>query len=166
VNKKVLGIVLTVFFLAMLTVPVMAAPATKIEGVTATAMVTQTPNPGFPHMVSDGTISHGKGTSTGTVTLNIPGQDPLVGDWAGEWISMGNFKKDPAELVIMGKMVWTFTGGTFEGIIQRLIIGWPVPLYFEDHMVLQGTGDFKEQTLKLSYEGAPPPVAEGYLVIP
>jgi hypothetical protein len=33
-------------------------------------------------------------------------------------------------------------------------------------MVLYGTGDFEGQTLKLSYEGAPPAVFEGYLVIP
>jgi len=165
-NKKILGIALAVFFLAMLTIPVMAAPATKI-GVTVTAATTPVPNPGFPHMVSDNTILHSKGTSTGTVTLNIPGKDPIVGDWAGEFGANVNLKKEPTEAVIRGKLVWTFTGegttGTFEGIVQRLIIGGS---YFEDNVVLQGTGDFKGQTLKLSYEGTPPVIQEGYLIIP
>ena len=168
-NKKVLGIALTIFFLAMLTIPVMAEPAT-IEEVTMTAVVTQVIDPDFPRMVSHNTISHGRGTSSGTVTLNIPGQIPpvLSGDWAGEWISRGNFKKAPGELVIMGKVVWTFADGTFEGTLHRKIIGFPPSgsSIFIDHMVLQGTGDFKGQTLKLSKEGTPAVIAEGYLIIP
>jgi hypothetical protein len=181
VNKKILGIALTVSFLAMLTIPVMAAPATKIEGVTATAVVTQTPDHGFPHMASHNTIMHGKGTSVGTVTLTIPNpQDPqnptvLTGDWAGEWVSMSNWKEDPVVVNIRGKVVWTFTGtgttGTFVGIIQRKITGFPpdpptVIPYFEDNVVLRGTGDFQGQTLKLTFEGYPPVIQEGCLIIP
>jgi hypothetical protein len=179
-NKKILGIALTVFFSAMLTIPVMGAPATKIEGVTVTAMVTQASDPGYPRMVSDGTIGHGKGTSVGTVTVNIPGKTPLDGIWNGEWVSMSNWKEDPVVVNIRGKIVWTFTDegtgvpdttGTFEGIIQRKITGFPpdpptVIPYFEDNLVLHGTGNFQGQTLKLTFEGYPPVIQEGCLIMP
>ena len=174
-NKKVLGIVLTVSFLAMLTIPVMAAPATKIEGVTVTAVVTQAANPGYPRFVSHDTIGHTKGTSVGTVTVNIPGKTPLNGIWNGEFVTMSNWKDDPVVVNIRGKVVWTFTGegttGTFVGLVQRNIIGFPpapptVIPYFEDNVVLRGTGDFQGQTLKLTFEGYPPVVQEGYIIIP
>ena len=96
-KKKILGLAISIAMLAMLAAPVMAAPATKIEGVTVTASVTQTMDPGYPRFVSDGTISHGKGTSEGTVTVNIPGETPLNGDWNGEFVTMGHWKKDPVE---------------------------------------------------------------------
>ena len=169
---------------ALLTVPVMGAPATKIPGVTMAAMVTQVPNEGFPHVVSHGTIMHSKGTSSGTVKLIIPtlypGPDGLDGIYAGEWNSNAKVGETEAEteLQIMGQMVWTFTGagttGTFEGVIHRTITGFtfgptpgPIPgTVFEDRMVLHGTGDFQGLTLKLSYEGPPGGPATGYAIIP
>ena len=169
-KRKVLWVAVALFLATVLLAPAMAAPATKIEGVTLTFAAITVPNPGYPRIV-DHTIMHTKGTSHGSVTLTIPGQDPLVGDWDAEWVGRNKWSNYPdqdpeAELIITSKVVLTFTGGTFEGVGQRRITGWPVPSYFEDHMVLQGTGDFKGQTLKLSYEGPPPPVAEGYLIIP
>jgi hypothetical protein len=159
----------------MLATPVMAAPAKKIEEVTVTAVVTQTSDPGYPRLVSHGTISHGKGTSVGTVTVNIPGKTPLNGIWNGEWVTMSNWKEDPVVVNIRGKVVWTFTGtgttGTFVGLVQRKITGFPpdpptVIPYFEDNVVLRGTGDFQGQTLKLTFEGYPPVIQEGCLIIP
>jgi hypothetical protein len=166
-NKKILVIPVLLLAFALISIPVMGAPATKIEGVTLTAAAT--PIPDDTRWVSHDTIRHARGTSTGTVTLNIPGQDPLPGDWYSEWANVGKFKQDPAELVIRGKVVLTFPGkGTFKGVIQRTIIGYPVSgsSYFIDHMVLQGTDAFQGQTLKLSYEGTPPVISEGYLIIP
>ena len=170
-NKKILVVFASFLFLVMLATPAMAAPATKIEGVTVTAAVTQTYDPGFPRYVSHGTIMHAKGTSTGTVTINIPDQDPLVGVWDGKFVNNAKISEDPAESVasITGKLVWTFTGkGTFEGVIQRTIIGYPPSgsSNFIDMVVLHGTRDFKGQTLKLSYDGTPPVISEGYLIIP
>ena len=175
-NKKILVIPVLLLTFALLSLPVMGAPATKIEGVTLVAMVSQTPLYQRP---VDHTIIHAKGTSTGTVTLNIPGQDPRPGTWNGEWVTRnkGSNYPDPdpeAELIITGKVTLTFTGGTFKGVIQRTITGWtlgppPGPIAsttFEDHMVFHGTGDFQGWTLKLSYEGPLPPVAEGYVIIP
>jgi hypothetical protein len=171
-NKKIFVITVLLLTFALLSIPVMAAPATKIEGVTVMADIEQTPDPGYPRVVSHGTITHGKGTSEGTVTVNIPGQTtPLVGDWNGEWVSTGNWKKDPVVLNIRGKVVWTFDGGTFVGVIQRKIIGFPpdpptVIPYFIDNLVLRGTGVFHGQTLKLSFEGYPPVIQAGYIILP
>jgi hypothetical protein len=175
VKKKILCVLVAMLAVALLTIPVMGAPATKIEGVTVTGDVVQTSDPGYPRLVSDGTISHGKGTSVGPVTVNIPDQTPLNGIWNGEWVSMGNWKEDPVVLNIRGKVVWTFTGegttGTFVGLVQRKIIGFPpdpptVIPYFEDNVVLRGTGDFLGQTLKLTFEGYPPVIHEGYIIMP
>ena len=174
-NRKSLGLVFAFIFLAMLATPVMAAPATKIEGVTVTAVVTQAANPGYPRFVSHDTIGHSKGTSVGTVTVNIPGKTPLNGIWNGEFVSMSNWKEDPVVVNIRGKLVWTFTGegttGTFVGLVQRKITGFPpspptVIPYFEDNVVLHGTGDFQGWTLKVSYAGEPPTDLEGTLIRP
>jgi hypothetical protein len=163
-KKKILVIPFLLLTFALLSIPVMGAPAT-IREVTMTAATT--PIPDYTWWVSHDTIRHARGTGTGTVTLNIQGQGPLPGTWYSEWANNGNFKKDPVELVIRAKVVLTFTGGTFEGVLQRKIIGYPPSgsSIFIDHMVLQGTGDFKGQTLKLSYEGTPPVISEGYLII-
>ena len=173
-NKKILGIALAVFFLAMLIIPVMAAPATKIEGVTATIIAAIIPDPASLRIVNHNIVFN-KGTGAGTITLNIPGKDPLLGTssstWSGrsKWTDFPN--PDPeATNVVRGKIVFTFPGGTFEGMTHVKSKGLPpfppFGLYVEYHMVLQGTGDFEGQTLKLSYEGAPPPVYEGCLIIP
>jgi hypothetical protein len=172
-KKNILLITVLLLTFAFISIPVMAKPATKIEGVTVTAVVTQTPNPGFPRLVSHDAIGHTKGTSTGTVAITIPTEDPLNpivlnGDWKGEFVTRGKFTLDPAEVLIRGKLVWTFTGGTFEGVIQRTIIGYPPgpSSIFIDHAVLHGTGDFRGQTLKISFEGTPPIIQEGYLINP
>ena len=173
-NKKVLGFALTIFFLAMLAAPVIAVPATKVEGVTA--IMDFVAIPGSQKLVDHGIQQTREGVSIGTVTLNIPEQDALIGTLTGEWIGTVKFSQFPpdpnAEAVIRAKAVWAFTGegttGTFEGVSHSKWIGFPTPFmsYISYHMVLQGTGDFEGQTLKLSCEGAPPPVLEGYLVIP
>ena len=172
-EKKVLAVFVSLFALTSLTIPVLCAPSMKIEGVTLSAVTT--PVPDYMHWVSDDTIRHSSGTTTGTVTLFIPGHPLPGGTWNSTWANNGNFKKDPAEIVIRGKVVLAFTGegttGTFEGVIQRTIIGYPPSdsSIFIDHMVLQGTGDFKGWTLKLSHEGArgtPPMINEGYVIIP
>jgi hypothetical protein len=163
-NKKVLGIALVCVFLAVLATPVMAAPATKIEGVTIT-VTTGPPVPydGYPRWVSEGTISHSRGESfpASTVTLFIPGVGTFSGDWHTVWMSNGNWKK--GEFIIPSKNTMTFAEGTFEGVNQRRITGEnPMSPYaiIEDHGVYKGvSGDFIGWTLKITNN-------EGYVIIP
>jgi len=179
-NKKVLGIAVTLLLAAMFVAPAMAKPATKIEGVTLTLMVAIIPD--ATTIFADHNIRHGDGTAAGTATLNIPDQDPLHFDYYGVWNGTSKWDDPPnpdpdATNVIRGKAVLTCTDegitGTFEGMSHSKTIGLPPPpfpttptSYIEYHMVFHGTGDFKGQTLKVSCAGAPPPVLEGCLIIP
>ena len=170
-NKKILGIPVLILTFALLSIPVMGAPATKIEEVT---MTVENGGPvsydGYPRWVSDDTILLSKGGTSpeATVTLVIPGVGTYNGPWYSEWIAMANWKKDPVETVINAKHVMTFEGGTFEGVNQRRITGPPVApdSIIEDRSVYQGTGIFKGWTLKLSREGTPDVITEGYLILP
>jgi hypothetical protein len=166
-NKKVLGIAVTLLIAAMFVAPAMAAPATKIEGVTIT-VVTGPPVPydGYPRLVSEGTIAHSRGESfpDSTVTLFIPGvgiySGTYSGDWDTVWIANANFKK--GQFIIPSKNTMTFTEGTFEGVNQRRITG-ESPMsptaIIEDYCVWKGTGMFKGWTLKTTNN-------EGYIIIP
>jgi hypothetical protein len=170
---KILLIPVLLLTLAFVTLPVMGAPATKIEGVTATIDMDAT----WETRLVDHGILHLRGTFPGEVTLNIPGKDPLTGTAYVDAIGKIKFDKpDPpfpeAEGLFRGKMVWTFTGenttGTFEGVRHNKWIGYPRPFtsFWDNHMVLRGTGDFAGQTLKLSYMGPSPLALEGTLIIP
>ena len=174
-NKKVLVIAVALMAVTMLAVPVMAAPATKIEGVTATITVTMT----SVYTVHDhGILQVREGVADGEVTINIPGQAPLIGTVHAEFI--GTMKLEhpmpgpwpEAVNIMVGHPVFTFTGegttGTFEGVRHNKVIGFPDPFvsYINTRLDMHGTGDFLGQTLKLSYEGAPPLALEGWLLIP
>jgi len=75
--------------------------------------------------------------------------------------------------IVINKMIWDFTdedtAGTFEGNFHAKFIGVPQS-YAEVHCVLQGTGDFERQKLRLSFEGdlgLPTTFEwEGFLIIP
>jgi hypothetical protein len=174
-NKKVLGVAVTLLLAAMFLAPAMAAPATKIEGVTlipATALF-----PDDTSIFADHNIVHNDGTAVGTATLNIPDQDSLHFDYYGVWNGTSKWTDMPnpdleGSNVVRSMVVLTCTDegitGTFEGVLHTKTIGLPPPTasYVETQMILLGTGDFQGQTLKLSYEGAPPTDMEGTLIIP
>ena len=175
-NKKILGIFGCLLVVAMLAIPVMAAPATKIEGVTA--LVDRTTTNQW-RVVDHDIWQLYEGEAIGTVTVSIPGKGDLTGVYEGEW--HGKIKSGPmtgflewaeAECLYNRQLTWTFTGegttGTFEGTGHPKAIGFPptVSSYVHMEIVLHGTGDFQGQTLKLAYEGAPPVALEGSLLIP
>jgi hypothetical protein len=174
VTRKILALATILMLVAMLAIPVLAAPATKIEEVTATLTITMT----SVYTAHDhGILQVREGVATGTVTINIPGQDPLIGTVYAEFIGTMKLDHDPpgpwpnAETIMVGHPVFTFTGegttGTFEGVRHNKVIGFPVASYIDTRLDLHGTGDFLGQTLKLSYEGVgPAPLLEGYLLIP
>jgi len=174
-KKKILVITVLLLTFAFISIPVMGKPATKIEGVTIEVHSTGPPvsYDGYPRFVSDGTISHARGESspgsTVTLTIPIPGQEPLVldGGWHTDWIANGNWKK--GEWVISSKGTMTFEGGMFVSVNQRRITG-DSPMsptaYFKDRSVWKGTGIFKGWTLKLSREGTSDVITDGYLIMP
>jgi hypothetical protein len=177
-NKKFLVIPVLLLTFVFISIPVMAAPAKKIEGVTMTRITpaVRKVHPGYPRYVGNG-IGHSKGNSTFTVRLTIPGLGPMGSDLIlegarhGEWISNSMWKNAPdpdpeARAVITASVVITFTGtgttGTFVGRVYRTITGFPFPseiTVMYTRIVLHGTGDFRGQTVKL-IDG------EGYAIIP
>ena len=175
-TRKILALAIVLILLAMLATPVMAAPATKIEGVTATLTIVTMTSVYTAH--DHGILQVREGVAEGAVTLNIPGQDPLTGTLYAEFI--GTMKLDHpmpgpwpnAQTIMIGHPVFTFTGegttGTFEGVRHNKVIGFPDPFvsYIDTRLDLHGTGDFHGQRLKLSYEGPPPIALEGYLLVP
>ena len=162
-KKKILVITVLLLTFALLSIPVMGKPATKIEGVTIAVLSTGPPVPydGYPRWVSDGTISHLKGESSpgSTVTLTIPEVGTYVGGWDTDWLVNGNWKI--GESKIPSKNTMTFAEGTFVGVNQRRFTGEnPFSGINEDRGVYKGTtGMFKGWTLKLTND-------EGYVIIP
>ena len=161
-NKKILVIPILLLTFVLLSIPVMAKPATKID-VTMT-VVSGPPTVLEAHFVSDDTIRHsrGEGYQPSTVTLDIPGVGTYSGNWATFWMANGNYKKGEfSEFIIISKNTMTFAEGTFVGVNQRRITG-PSPMLpttLEDYCVWKGTGMFKGWTLKTT-------TSEGYVIIP
>ena len=181
VKKKILVIAFALVFMAFMVAPVMAEPATKIEGVTLTLATTLIPDPDSA-IFADHNIVHYEGIAIGAATLDIPGQGSLSFTYDGVWSGSSKWTNPPnpdpdATNVIRSTVVLTCTDegitGTFEGMLHGKTIGLPPPplpgavtSYIEYHMVFHGTGDFQGQTLKLSYAGAPPVEFEGTLIMP
>jgi hypothetical protein len=166
VKSVSIGIV-TVFAFLMIfaaVLPVMAAPEQKIP-VTA---VTSNQVNGTPEAwTTDGGITHSMYTRTGTITLTIDGQAPIVGTLSEVAHSMINTKTGK----FVGQnfdCVWTFTGGSFEGTKQTRITADANGKYLtlEQHVVFQGSGVFDGYTMKLTQEAPPfPPIYTGSLLI-
>lgn len=177
-SKKILVIPILLLTFALISIPVMAAPATKVGATATIEYATMTPVDNFFSVQKeDHAINHVKeGISTGAVNLTI-GVVLHEGTVSGEWRGNAKYPSPDfpwadAEGIILSKHVWTFTDagftGTFEGVTHSRWIG-QIPAfrsYIEYHMVLHGTGDMEGQTLRLSYAGAPPAVLEGTLVTP
>jgi hypothetical protein len=177
-NRKILVIAVALMTIAMIVAPAMAAPATKIEGVTLTRI--GSPVTSSYRFVAHDTIRFSEGTTDGTVALTIPNIGDLNGNWHSEWHSQVRFSQPNPNLVpdleadfqTSGVVVLTFTDvgatGTFEGMTHQEMIGYQPPFasYVSSHMVLHGTGDFRGQTLKIAQEGTPPADSVGCLIIP
>ena len=159
-KKKILIMAFALIFVAMLAAPVLAAPATKIEGVTLTEVTTpvRMTHPGYPRI--GGGIMHSKGNTTNTAMLTIPGFFPdgsdliLTGTWFSEWNSKACIRDLPdpeAKAMPKGRVWLTVTGGTFEGNIYRTITGLPISGSSTTYtrIVLHGTGDYLGWTVKL-----------------
>lgn len=163
-KKILLTIFVALLSIIILATPIMATPATKTP-VTATSVRTGTAS--GESWVTNGGIMQFRGYQVVyAVTLNIEGESSLEGTSSNVWNGRLNMKT--GEMIIHYNVVWTFPGGSFEGIIQSRLESYPQPYeYYEIHGVLQGTGVFEGQKLNLSYEGSTiDPVWEGFLIRP
>jgi hypothetical protein len=125
--------------------------------------------------MNPGEIRHIDMVWTGTIDLYIPetSTTPISGTYRDEitgmrvWNVPGGVEHSRLyEGVYHFKEVWTFPGGTFEGIAQVQTHG-PSFTVFESHIVLQGTGVFEGQKLYLSLQRPPTPTSYfGELLIP
>jgi hypothetical protein len=165
----VLALVLLMLFAVL---PVMAASPKKIP-VTA---ITSNQVTGLPEKewTTDGGIIHQQGRlRTGVITLTIDGQAPLVGVLS-ELMDFTTNTKIGELKACAHKCVFTFAGGSFEGVKTLRMTSDPVTkaiLEQEQHAVLQGSGAFEGCTLMLSqdWELTSPPVPKvytGFLLIP
>jgi hypothetical protein len=190
-KRKILVIAVALMTVAMLALPMIANAQAcmfrrttrieKIEGVTFGPLDPSVPPNRVTTSVHNfGKIRISKGTTTDNIVLTHPTMGTLIGTWYSEPTATTRFTApatdppatDPnAKVVIVGKVVWTFSGpgttGTFEGWLLQNYIGYPpvYPIfssYMYTRMVLCGTGNFEGQTLVLAYEGTTP---DGYLLI-
>jgi hypothetical protein len=143
---------------------ILAEPAQK---VTVTAQTFNQVN-GEPEKdwTTDGGIVHTVYVRTGDVKLTIDGQAPIIGTFSETEHLTVNTKT--GESVIQSYDVWTFAGGSFEGIKQNRIetSGPTTIISLEQHAVFQGSGVYEGSTLMLSQEAPPfPPIYTGTMLV-
>ncbi len=153
--------------------PVLAEPAQKFPVILTTQGQTIAP----PERVwtTDGGILHSfGGVRGGPVYLTI-GTNPAI---EGTYIETGDQitnTKTGETIVHLSKMLCTFPGGSFEGTktmnsLSERINGVLVTIEQEQHAVLQGSGIYEGQTLKIAYDWVltnppVPKIYEGILIV-
>ena len=165
---------LALLMLFAVVAPVLAEPAQKLP----VTLVTSGAFSGLPEKIwtTDGGIIHSQGQIRGGVVTLTIGQGPaIVGTYSENGDSITNTKTH--EMIInFNKMVVTFPGGSFEGaktarFTSEIRNGVPVTIAQEQHAVLQGSGIYEGQTLKISQDWvltvpAVPKVYTGVLIVP
>jgi hypothetical protein len=164
VTRKILGVCIVFMLVAMLATPVLAVSPKKIS-VTATQSGGVVPGPESITWTTEGGIRQFRDyIGAGTVTLNIPGQDPLTGPSSSVFDFTINTKTQVG--VFHGRMTWEFNDGTFEGVDQ-------MTMYYaegarrEAHMVLHGSDAFEGWVITLNGVSIAGVMNwEGFLLIP
>jgi hypothetical protein len=164
-NKKVLVIAVALMAVAMLATPVMASPAEKIP-VTLNFSPPTPLAPPEKTWTTNGDILQIRGLPTSyNIILTILGEPPLFGVDTNTLNAQHNLKTDVR--ILHYDVVWTFSGGTFEGRLTLKIHNNsldPIFWYYSAHLVFQGTGAFEGQTIMMSYEGPFALEWSGYLL--
>lgn len=153
-KKSIFVIVCVLLAFAALSTPVMAAPAEKIPATLNFGVPTPM---GLPEKTwtTKGEVLQIRGIPTSyIIILTIQGEPSLIGVDTNILNAQHNLKTDVR--ILHYDVVWTFSEGTFEGIltlkIQNNSLN-PIFWYYSAHLVFQGTGAFNGETLMLSYEG-------------
>ena len=141
----------TLMAIGLLAPTVMANPSTKTPVTATSVRIGVIPGEKW---TTEGGITQIRGQQvTYEVTLNILGESSLVGLSSNVW--NGRVNPKTGKMLIHYETVWTFPGGSFEGVIQSQLESSPPPYeYYEIHGILKGTGVFEGQKLTLSYEGS------------
>jgi hypothetical protein len=166
--------VLALLMLFAVVAPVLAAPAQKFP----VTLVTSGHTIAAPERTwtTDGGIIHSIGGVRGGPVFLTIGTEPTI---EGTYIETGNSiinTKTGETVVNFNRMVCTFLGGSFEGAkamrsLSEIRNGVPVTIAQEQHAVLQGSGIYEGQTLKIGYDWvltvpAVPKVYTGVLIVP
>ncbi len=173
-NRKVLVVISAAVLLMLfpLVSPVLAAPAQKFAVVLKTSgSKIADPEKAW---VTDGNISHTfGGIRGGPATLKIGANPTITGTY--EETSDFNVNQKTHEMIgTFHKMLCTFPGGSFEGTkVARMVLD-PVThlqIAMEQHAVLQGSGIYEGQTLKIEqyWVAADPQTTKDYvgvLIVP
>ena len=172
-NKKILGIALTVFFLTMMVAPAMAKGPKKIPVTMEMSGAYYNPPP-TEAVWTSGNTKHGRGFTGGWEQWDIMIEEELflAGSLETTYGSY-NVNLKNGHGMIMRKMIITFDGGTFEGnniqngIIQMMGPTQAFPRLVDGtvHAVFHGTGDYLGWTIVVTVE-QPGAIREAYLLIP
>jgi hypothetical protein len=163
-NKNILVIAFAIMFIAMLAAPVLATSPKKIP-VTATQGGAPSPGPDTKSWTTEGGIGQLRNAvGAGAVTLNIPGQDSLVGSSSSVIDASTNSKTEVGTWHI--HVEWIFATGTFEGVVNMKVFMEEGVREF--HTVLHGTDAFEGWKLTLNGEAirTGPMNWEGLLLMP
>jgi hypothetical protein len=157
-NKKILGIFVSLLVVAMLATPVMAEP-TKGQKVAAELYPQALPYyEGIPekNWTTNGGITQERGGQTDYYPIDLKIGSALYTDGYSTNINDVVSNSKTSVVNIRSDTVWTFAGiGGFAGNIEMklwFVEGMPMP-YYSIHTLMHGFGDFEGQTLMLSYDG-------------
>jgi hypothetical protein len=165
-NKKIVGIAITLLTIAILITPaVSAAPAEKVSFIAKQMPDNPQPPQGddFVRFTTGGDTVHCRNSiGSGTIKLWLGTTATGTPTYTGETDSITiwnlNLKTDPLpKAPIKLQMIWTFTnGGVFEGNIEGTMItlSQTSNIMSDMHGVLHGSGAFEGQTLIM--EGSRP----------
>ena len=173
-KKSIIVSMFAILMLLAVVSPAMAAPAQKFPVTLDTKG--KTIAPAERTWTTDGGIIHSiGGVRGGPVFLTIDTNPTITGTYIETGNSVINTKTGET-IVHFNKMVCIFPLGSFEGAktmrsLSEIREGKPVTLEQEQHAVLQGSGIYEGQTLKIGYDwvltNPPlPKIYEGILIVP
>jgi hypothetical protein len=177
-NRKILGIAVTILAVAMLASPVMAYSSANKTPVMATNIeltgADYVPSRDRWTSGQDMIIHHNSGLYKAWGTIDIYVDDVLTYENV-EFIDTiyAVYNKYTLQVVARFEEVWTLPGGTFEGTAHIMTEGGSLSSYqvLDSHIILKGTGDYEGETMSLLahyVKGVDPfkLVYEGYWLTP
>jgi hypothetical protein len=176
-NKKVLGVFVSLLAVAMLATPVKAEPTQGQKVAVTLSFVGVTGPPEIVDTMDSGPVSHRLVHTTWVVVLEIENGPTFSGTAFDERTIVIVPQKDGTKQITKSHYEFSFPseGGGFEGNTLLILDGFtgpPPPLWEKGkaYSLFQGTGAFEGQTLNFRHTWSPyvagPIVWDGYLLKP